>query len=134
MRSDWIADEGGSKTTHDKLATLPFIRGKRAQSITMHEFLPGDESTVRVRIRNPFTKSFAGLSFTAHYEGGPGKPMPTMVDKLLALEPGQRVELEFPRQLEGAPRTKGGSGLHSLDISGTLGKAELDISLFVPHH
>ena len=133
MRSDWIADEGGSRTTHDKLATLPYIKGTRAQLVHMHEFLDSDESTVRVRIRNPFTVPMRGLDFAAHYEGGRGKPMPTMVDKVLTLEPGATVELEIPRELEGAENTKAGSGLHTLDLTGTLGKAELDIRLFVPH-
>lgn len=133
MRSDWVAPEGGPHTTHKKLKELPYIEGVGVREVHMAEFLNSDDTTVRVRLRNPFTEKLSSLTFEAHYEGGRGKPMPTMVEQVLALEPGQWTELSLPRELENQPRTKAGSGLHSLELSGKLGKAELNIEIFVPH-
>ncbi len=133
MRSDWVAPEGGPNTTHENLKALPYIEGAEVREVHMAEFLESDTTTLRVRLRNPFSENFSGLKFEAHYEGGAGKPMPTMVEQVLALEPGEWAELSLPRELENQPRTKAGSGLHSLQLTGTLGKADLNIEIFVPH-
>ena len=134
MRSDWVAPEGGPLTTRAKLAGLSYVVGSKASALQMAEFLPSDEAHIKVRMHNPFSLPLAGLKFFAHYEGGGGKPMPTMVEKVLALEPGASVEILLPRQLgEEEPRSKAGSGLHSLQLQGRLGLADLDIEIFVPH-
>jgi hypothetical protein len=135
MRSDWIAPEGGPITTHERLKSLSYQEGRKALAVDMVEILASDEAQVRLRIRNPFSLALAGLRFDAHYEGGGGKPMPTLVEQVLALQPGASTEIELPRQLEGqAPNTKAGSGLHSLKLQGRLGKADLDIEIFVVHN
>lgn len=134
MRSDWAPLEGGPNTTHRRLSEIRYIEGRSVQSVNMSEVLEGDDKYAELRIRNPFDMKMAGLTVEAHYEGGPGKPMPTMVEQLLALEPGEWTVVRLPRTLgDGPPRTKAGSGLHSLEIRGELGKAFLDIELFVPH-
>jgi hypothetical protein len=134
MRSDWVAPEGGPLTTRAKLAGLSYVEGSEASVVEMAEFLPSDGEQVTLRLRNPFSLSLAGLTFLAHYEGGGGKPMPTMVEKVLALEPGASVEIQLPRTLgDETARSKAGSGLHSLRLQGRLGLADLDIEIFVPH-
>jgi hypothetical protein len=134
MRSDWVPPERGPNTTRAHLATLAYIEGSRVQAIHMAEFLEGDATTAIVRLRNPFVQSFSDLKVEAHYEGGPGKPVATMVEQVMAIEPGEWAELRIPRSQEPpGPRTKAGSGLHSLELSGRIGKAEIDITLVVPH-
>lgn len=134
MRSDWVPPEGGPNTTRAHLATLAYLEGSRVQTIHMAEFVEGDATTVTVRLRNPFVQSFSGLKVEAHYEGGPGKPAATMVEQVMAIKPGEWAELSIPRALKNpGPRTKAGSGLHSLELSGRIGKAEIDITLVVPH-
>jgi hypothetical protein len=134
MRSDWVAPEGGPISTHEKLKSLPYQEGVRAMKVEMVEFLENDEDVVRFRMTNPFSLPLAGLKFDAQYEGGGGKPMPTLVEQVLTLQPGASTELELPRVIDSAaPRSKAGSGLHTLNLSGRLGRAELDIEIFVPH-
>jgi len=132
MRSDWVAPEGGPNTRRALLAGLPYIAVRSVRTLKIAEILESDADTVRVRFRNPFSRSMDSLRFRLHYEGGAGKPMPTMVNKVLALEPGASVEIDLPRNLapqKAGMRRKGGSGLHSLELSGTLGKAEINIKI-----
>ena len=134
MRSDWVAPEGGPNTTRELLRTLPYIEGKRVASVSMVTFLESDNENVELILRNPFSLSLAKVAFTAHYEGGSGKPMATMVKQELSLAPGSETELVLPRELDGEqPRTKSGSGLHSIELRGQLGKATLNIEIIVPH-
>ncbi len=135
MRDDWVAPEGGPTTTRAVLHGLSYLQGVRVRRLTVAQFERSDASTVRVRVRNPFSLNVASLAFVAHYEGGPGKPVPTLVDRDLSLEPGQSTPLEFPRQLDGSeyrPERRGGSSLYSLELRGQLGKARVDIEILVP--
>ncbi|MCP4446838.1 MAG: hypothetical protein GY811_16040 [Myxococcales bacterium] len=134
MRSDWVAPEGGPNSTHEKLQGLPYIEGKKVQAVHMTEHLEGDANTARLRLRNPFSVHLSGVSVKAHYEGGGGKPMPTMVEQVLALAPGEWTEISLPKRLNSEqPRTKAGSGLHSLELRGQLGKAQINIEIYMPH-
>lgn len=136
MRSDWISPEGGPIATRAELRSLPYIQAHSARSVSFAEFLESDEDTVRVRIRNPFSRALDGLRFQVHYEVGPGKPMAKRVQQVVSLGPGEETELSIPRQQKTESkgrRHKSGRGLHSLELTGHLGKAEIEIEVFVPH-
>lgn len=133
MRSDWVPPEGGPRTTRATLAALPYQEGKQVIAVEMAEVVASDETSVRVRITNPFTLPLAGLRFVAHYEGGRGKPMASYEARELPLGPGAELELALERQSGTEPsRTKLGSDLRSLQLTGRLGQAELDIDILLP--
>jgi hypothetical protein len=136
MRSDWIADEGGHLTTHAALQNIPYIEGTRAVPVLLHELLGKDDTSVRIRIHNPFNVAFKDVVFQAHYEGGPGKPMPAYADQALGVAPGQATVMTISRTLAGSealPATKSGYGLHSLELTGQVGRARLTVELVLPH-
>lgn len=137
MRSDWVAPEGGYfATSRARLEEQPYLLGTSARAVTLYELLDADETQVRVRVFNPFDAPYAEMTFVAHYEGGPGKPMPVYDEQILALAPGASVELTVPRSAdpEGKePPTKMGYGLHSLGLVGLAGQARIDADLFIRH-
>jgi hypothetical protein len=134
MRSDWLSPEGGIRPTRAHLASLNFIEGKDAQLVSMGGVLLSDEKEVVLRLRNPFNMPLDGLDVQVHYEGGPRKVMPKFVDQVLKLKPGESTDLVLPRfHPDEEQNTKAGYGLHSFELQGTLGKAELAIEIFLPH-
>lgn len=62
--------------------------------------------------------------------------MAKRVQQVVSLGPGEETEISIPRQQKLEPtaqRHKSGRGLHSLELTGHLGKAEIDIEVLVPH-
>jgi hypothetical protein len=132
MRSDWIADEGGFRTTHDKLKQTEFIRAAGFETIRLHQELGKDDRVTRVRLHNPFTEDIAELEVRFHYEGGPTKPMPTFDDKKLALASGASVDVEVPRTPTGEPldpTNKRAKRLYGVQLRASVGRAVLDVEL-----
>lgn len=134
MRSDWVADEGGFRTTHAKLAETPFIRATGYEITRVHQVLGKDDRVARVRFYNPFDEDLPELEVRFHYEGGPTKPMPTFVDRKLALPSGENVVLEVPLTPTGKPLDEGNKRakhLVGIHLRATVGNAELNIELRV---
>lgn len=137
MRSDWVAPEGGFKTARDKLAKLPCFRARELRAVDLGEKLEARDDVVVVELRNPFLTPLDALEARAHYEGGPGKPMPLFREVKLALPAGGTQRLELPAHIEAGPAgqdagaRRGSYRLHSVDLRGTLGKTDFDASLYV---
>lgn len=137
MRSDWVSPEGGFKTTREKLASLQAFRARELRALDLGEKLESSADTVTVELRNPFAVPLDALETNAHYEGGPGKPMPLFRKVELALPAGDKQRLELPArigagpagQIVGSPR--GVYRLHSVELKGRLGKTDFDVSIFV---
>lgn len=136
MRSDWIADEGGYRTTRARLQELTYIQGQAALAVTLYEVIAADERELRLRVHNPFDAPYSEMSLIAHYEGGPGKPMPHYDSQLVQLAAGGSVEIALPRSADPdaiRPPTKMGWDLHSIQLRGRVGRARMDADLTVPH-
>jgi hypothetical protein len=139
LRSDWIASEGGHRSTHAKLAQIAFIRATRHQVLSMHEAVSEADGAVRFRIRNPLDAPLDGVDAKLHYEGGPGKPMPRFIDQPLSLAAGASVEIEAPRyidadgdalQVQGdRPRRGRYYELRGFQMRGAVGRVSLDLEL-----
>jgi hypothetical protein len=91
MRSDWMSPEGGYKTTRAKLEKLPCFRARSLQALQLGKKLSQDADRVVVELENPFAVSLSSLEGFAHYEGGPGKPMPRLEKRFLP--PGGKQKL-----------------------------------------
>jgi hypothetical protein len=152
MRSDWVSDEGGFRTTREKLRGLSYIQGAAALPVKLHEApragaagagarkadsdgasedaLP---SNTTVFLLNPFNMPIEDLRVRVHYEGGPGKPMPHFEERRVRLAPGERVQVDVASAVikEAAPGLKGGYRLESLDVEGKVGRAEINATLFI---
>lgn len=139
MRSDWVAKEGGARTTRERLASLPYIRGSSIHNIDLHRVVSDgtDGGPIVIELLNPFDVALDGLEAHAHYEGGPGKPMPKLTPIELSLPPGGSQRVELPASIEGGPagadegEPRGTYWFHGVDLTGTIGNAELDVRIFV---
>jgi hypothetical protein len=139
MRSDWVAKEGGARTTRERLTNLPYIRGSSIHTLTLHTVVSDgtDGGPVVIELTNPFDVGLDSIEAHAHYEGGPGKPMPKMQRIELSLPPGGTQRLELPPSIEGGPagaddgEPRGTYWFHGIDLAGTVGQATLDLRIFV---
>jgi hypothetical protein len=136
MRSDWVADEGGFATTHAKLAKIPYLEAHAHVVLDLHEVLEQSDTATRLRLKNPFNVAISAVDMRLHYEGGPGKPMPTFVaiEPRPVIAPGASVEIEVKRTPTGAavaPLRKRNNQLYGLQLEGRVGSAEIDVELQV---
>lgn len=137
MRSDWVSPEGGFRTTRQRLEKLAGFRAHSVSEISLGRELAREGETVVVELENPFAASLDALGAVAHYEGGPGKPMPLREKLALALPPGGRQRLELRAEIEAGPAgaatgtPRGWYRLESVELSGRVGQVEVDASIFV---
>ena len=132
MRSDWVSPEGGFKTTRSKLEKLPCFRARELALVELGSDVQHQGDRVTLVLHNPFAGALDTLEAHAHYEGGPGKPMPLFRNVELHLPPGGKQELELPAQIEAGPagkaedKPRGYYRLRSVDLAGKVGKVEFD--------
>jgi hypothetical protein len=149
MRSDWVSDEGGFRTTREKLRGLSYIQGAAVLPVKLHEVVragagegkgKGDgeaedatPSNTTVFLLNPFNMPIEDLRVRVHYEGGPGKPMPHFEERRVRLDPGGRAQVDVVSAIvkETASGLKGGYRLQSLELEGKVGRAEINATLFI---
>jgi hypothetical protein len=135
MRSDWVSPEGGFKSTRAKLGALPAFRATSVTPVDLGAQIGSDGDRVVVELKNPFAVAMSSLRLRAHYEGGPGKPMPRFEPIDLVLAPGASRRIELKAHVEAGPtgRTEGEPRgtyhLASVDIDGKLGHIELDVRI-----
>lgn len=135
MRSDWVAREGGYRTTKAKLRELPFFRATRVVALDLGSKRDERGDRVQFAIKNPFTVSMNGLEAVAHYEGGPGKPMPRFEPITLVLPPGATQIVDLAARVEAGPagadsgEPRGVYVLATVDLRGKLGALTIDVSL-----
>jgi hypothetical protein len=135
MRSDWISPEGSFLTTRAKLDKLPCFRARSVREVDLGQKLSADGDTIVVELRNPFAVSLSSLAARAHYEGGPGKPMPRLEKLELSLPPGGKQRFELAAEVEAGPagRTEGKPRglyrLQSVDLEGRAGKLDFDVAI-----
>ncbi len=133
MRSDWVCDEGGFRTSHEKLATVPYLEASAVEVVRLHRIVDQSDTTTRIELHNPFAVALEPIALRLHYEGGPGKPMPTFV----AVDPprlpaGGSAVIEVARTPSGEPvgdRSKRQDRLFGLELRGELGRLHLDVEL-----
>ena len=139
MRSDWMSAEGGAKTTVERVTALPYIRASSMHAVSLHRVVSdgADGGPVVIELVNPFDVGLDAVAAQAHYEGGPGKPMPKMLPVSLVLPPGGTQRLELAGSIDGGPagadsgEPRGTYWLYGLDLRGTVGMAELDVSVLL---
>lgn len=135
MRSDWVSPEGSFRPTRDRLRSLPCFEATELIAIDMGRETSVTEEAVTVTLHNPFDAPLDGVKAQAHYEGGPGKPMPRFEPITLKLPAGGTQELSLPPRVEAGPagrdegEPRGTYVLASIDLSGRVGNVELDVSL-----
>jgi hypothetical protein len=135
MRSDWVSPEGGFRTTRDKLRKLEYFKDVTILLLDLGAVISSDDATTVIELRNPFAAPLDGLSARAHYEGGPGKPMPYFNPVALRIPPGGRQRVELPTSVERGPAgaasgdPRGVYWLHSIDLEGRLGALEVEVSV-----
>jgi hypothetical protein len=135
MRSDWVSPEGGFRTTRDRLRDRPFLRGTEIVALDLGSMLDGSGERVIVELKNPFDRAMDGLRAVAHYEGGPGKPMPRYEPVKLSLPPGGSQRLDLAARVEAGPagqdsgEPRGMYALTSVDLEGTLGAVDVKVSI-----
>jgi len=126
MRSDWVADEGGYRTTRAKLAALAYLRATRIAPVELHRMVGAGERSLTVRLFNPFAGALEG-TLTLHYEGGPTKPMPRYDKRDVAIAPGGQLDVEAPRSIdEGGRRVW---RLSTFELSARAGRVIIDATL-----
>ena len=125
LRQDWLADEGGFRTTRARLAELPYLKAVAYEILRLHLVLIGDDEVARVELTNPFNVDLVDLPMRYHYESGKGKPSPRYVDRALTLLAGESVVLEVPRRHQGRWQLVG------IQLRGQAGRVELDVELKV---
>jgi hypothetical protein len=136
MRSDWMSPEGGYKTTRAKLEKLPCFRARSVQAVGLGKKLSQDADRVVVELENPFAVSLSSLDGFAHYEGGPGKPMPRLEKLELSLPPGGKQTLELAARVEAGPagetsgKPRGIYRLHTVELKGRVGKVDFDVNIW----
>ncbi len=132
MRSDWLPDEGGYRTTRARLSATAAFRAHRIERIQLHEIVAVTDSVVTIRLRNPFPDAIVG-ELAIHHEGGPGKPMPHYARQPLAIPVGGHLDVAADRRL--ASDRPGGrpSKLASLDIAATAGPIQIDLAIVIPN-
>jgi hypothetical protein len=136
MRSDWVSPEGGYRTTRAKLETLPVFFAKTVRTVNLGEEITQTDETTQIRLTNPFNIPMTGLDAQVHYEGGPGKPMPTMRPLDLNIPAGGTQTLTIANIVEepaGRQQVMSKFRLQSVDIKGSLGKTEVEFSIWVPN-
>lgn len=137
MRSDWVSPEGGFRTTRRKLEGLAGFRARSVTAIHLGGEVSRDGGTVVVELVNPFAASLDKLEAFAHYEGGPGKPMPLREKLTLSLPPGGRQRLELSTEIEAGPAgaamgtPRGWYRLESVDLTGRAGQVEIDARIWL---
>ncbi len=137
MRSDWVSPEGGFRTTRRKLEGLAGFRAHSVTAIHLGGEVSRDGGTVVVELVNPFAASLDAIGAFAHYEGGPGKPMPLREKLTLSLPPGGRQRLELSTEIEAGPAgaatgtPRGRYRLDSVELTGRVGQVELDVRIGV---
>lgn len=153
MRSDWVSDEGGFRTTREKLRGLSYIQGAAVLPVKLHEVVRSDAgagggaskgegdgeaedatpSNTTVFLLNPFNMPIEDLRVRVHYEGGPGKPMPHFEERRVRLAPGGRAQVDVASAVikELTSGLKGGYRLESLELEGKVGRAEINATLFI---
>ncbi|MBE7451362.1 MAG: hypothetical protein HS111_21425 [Kofleriaceae bacterium] len=132
LRSDWIPDEGlASNTTHARMAATAYVAAVAAVPVTLVELGARTDGQLAIRLHNPFDQPLDGVTITAHYEGGPTKPMPRHDPLDVRLAPGAHVDLTVSLG-DQVPGRRGGHRLASIDWSGRAGAATFDVSVAVP--
>jgi len=132
MRSDWIADEGGYLTTHARLAATPVLRAVRIEPVTLAGFgaLPDGGVGHGFSLHNPFDAALTG-TLRAHWEGGPGKPMPHFVEQPFTVAPGASLTVALPFEPDGMPDEEWAWQLHAVHVVGSAGRVTVDADVFV---
>ena len=136
MRSDWVSPEGGFRTTADRLAAIAAFRADRVEAL---DFIAVDHGTdqVTVVLTNPWSEPLDGLVARAHYEGGPGKPMPRYEPIAIDLGPGARQSIVLDLEVVAGPAgrdrgtPRGVYRLDSLDLQGQIGEVTFDVRFAV---
>ncbi len=137
MRSDWVSPEGGFATTRAKLEKLSAFRARDLRVVSLGRELGRAEGRVVVELENSFAVALDTLSAVAHYEGGPGKPMPLREKITLSLPPGGTQRVELSLQIEAGPAgqstgsPRGLYRLQSIDFVGQVGQFDFDASLWL---
>lgn len=133
MRSDWVSPEGGFRTTRARLENVSYFTEVTLTAVDLGGAISSDDAVTIFELRNPFAAPLDGLAARAHYEGGPGKPMPHFASIALRLPPGGRQRIEVPTSVERDPAGRGDARgayrLQSLDLEGQVGAIEVDVSL-----
>ncbi len=146
MRSDWGSPECGQNLGHSTRATLEgldYFEVTAARRLELLEFVARDAERLTVRLSNPFDRPIEAreggpLQATLHYEGMYGKPGARARPLELSIPAGGSQELALDRIFEGgawsAPGTKRDRvnrrhALYTLDLSGQLGAARVELSL-----
>lgn len=135
MRSDWVSPEGGFRATRDKLAALPFLRAHAITPLSLGGVTSRDDTTVVIELQNPFAAPLDGLEATAHYEGGPGKPMSRYEPLTVSLPPGGKQRLSLSTAVEAGPAgsdtgtPRGTYWLETVELRGKVGALHIDASL-----
>jgi hypothetical protein len=138
MRSDWVAAEGGFRTSRERVGRLRYLRATAIHPVVLvHQRSPGSAEVIEVELRNPFERALDGLEARIHYEGGPGKPMPMLLPLTLALPAGGSQRLELAASVEGGPAgalagsPRGWYRLYSIDLAGEVEGARFDVRLML---
>lgn len=132
MRGDQISPEGGFRTTRAQLEALQAFQASQIDAVDLGGVVATGDDQVTLELRNPFAEALDGLEAHAHYEGGPGKPMPRLEPIALALPPGGSQRLVLATLLDVPPGSTRRSAhrLASIDLEGQIG--EVRFSVVIP--
>ncbi len=128
----------------EKLATFSYWEVTEVRDFEGFTVTPtADRAALNVRIRNVFSTAQPAMEFVAHYEGGPGKPMPRFLKHAIpALAPGQEHVASVALTIDGdekplplQPDSRRGNffELASLDWEGELVDGDARIPIQVSH-
>lgn len=132
-RSDWFAPEGGTRTSHTRLAATRYLSAAQAVPVSLITFSECDARACTAAVGNPFDAPLRDLEVRVHYETGPGKPMPRRDVFPLELPVGaSRAFPELLRHGGGSKREKRGTELWSVEIVGKIGGVRFDVSVPAP--
>ncbi|PKN23960.1 MAG: hypothetical protein CVU65_13130 [Deltaproteobacteria bacterium HGW-Deltaproteobacteria-22] len=132
-RSDWGTPECGQQspcnTTLSALSAHSFWEVTTVEAYSgLSVTVSGDGRVLQVKLTNVFATKQAAQQLVAHYEGGPGKPMPHFLKIAVPeLAPGATFEVQVHRTIDESdvPMTKpsrrrGYYELFYLEMDGTL--------------
>jgi len=138
FRSDWLSDEGGFRTTHKKLARIPYITARKIVRLDMlrlppatrsrGKYKPGRKPAKRLQLEisvfNPTSRPLKDLLLLLHYEGGPTKTMGHYVQRWLSIPPGAWKVIKVPATLvrEWRKGEHATWGFHTAHVLGEHGK------------
>ncbi|PIV98303.1 MAG: hypothetical protein COW42_15460 [Deltaproteobacteria bacterium CG17_big_fil_post_rev_8_21_14_2_50_63_7] len=118
FRSDWMSDEGGYRTTREKLESVSYVWASSVEAISLltiddpnpqrprkmrlgaaEEDGPAGQD-ITLTVQNPLSIELSDLVLLVHYEGGRGKPMPKYEPHHFSLAPGEARAFVVPPGIE----------------------------------